>query len=158
LGKHKKTQPSSRLRIGRRGLVLFNEALLVRKQLSRIAKLSAPALRTSVTMWRIGSITLAALPWEIYSDTGNFLWKQRRIVPVCYANGYWGYLPSAVATENDYEVMSSPFTRVADQRLRQTLVAATVADTDTTHPSRRKRSSSLKGVIRNSFGSARRSH
>jgi len=88
LGKHKKTQPSSRLRIGRRGLVLFNEALQVRKQLSRIAKLSAPALRTSVTMWRIGSITLAALPWEIYSDTGNFLWKAHRIVPVCYANGY----------------------------------------------------------------------
>lgn len=158
LGKPKNTELFSRPRLTSRGVALFNEGLQVRKGLSRIAELSAPTLRTSVTMWHIDSVTIAALPWEIYSDTGKFFWKQCRIVPICYANGYWGYLPSAAATEYDYEVLSSPFTRVADQRLRQALVAASVSLRDTPEAKRRKRSSSFKGVIGDSFHAARRSH
>lgn len=158
LAKHRKSEFSSRPSLTSRGLVLFNEGLEVRKRLSRIAKFSAPTLRTSVIMWRIGSITIAALPWEIYSDTGNFLWKQRRILPICYANGYWGYLPSAAATDNDYEVLSSPFTRAVDRRLRQSLVEESVSQRDTTKKNRRKSRSSIKGVVGDSFHSARRSH
>lgn len=158
LSNHKKTELSSRSRLSSRGLVLFTEGLQVRKRLSRIAKFSAPTLMTFVTTWRIGSITIAALPWEIYSDTGNFLWKQRRIVPICYANGYWGYLASAAATENDYEVLSSPFTRLADRRLRQQLIAGGVSQKETTDGNRQKRRSSVRRVTRDSFHSARRSH
>jgi neutral/alkaline ceramidase-like enzyme len=154
---HKKDELPSRPRLTGRASILFNEGLQVRKRLSRSAKFSQPTLKTLVTMWRIGSITIAALPWEIYSDTGKVLWKQRRIAPLCYANGYWGYLPSAAATEHDYEVLSSPFTRAADRRLRQALVAPSFSRRDTTEANHRKRSSSVKGVTRESSHFARRS-
>jgi neutral ceramidase len=114
--------PSIRSTAKRRAVVA-NEGLAVRAQISRTAEFSKQTLKMAVTTWCVGPITFAALPWEIYSDTGEFLWKQEHVIPICYANGYWGYLPSAAAAASDYEVLSSPFARSADQRLRQSLTS-----------------------------------
>jgi hypothetical protein len=106
-----------------RKALVAKEALQVRAQLSKLPEFSKKSLNVALTTWRIGPITLAALPWEIYSDTGRFLWLRDHVVPICYANGYWGYLPSAAASASDYEVLSSPFQRAADRRLRQSLAS-----------------------------------
>lgn len=118
----RKTEPSTQSRSTGKALVLLNEARQVRQQLSKAAEFLKPTLRVAVTTWRIGTITLAALPWEVYSDTGNVLWKQAHLVPICYANGYSGYLPSRAASPNDYEAVSSPFAQAADERLRESLL------------------------------------
>ena len=45
----------------------------------------------------LGGISVVALPFEIFSDTGDFFWESERAVLLGYANGYWGYLPSPEA-------------------------------------------------------------
>lgn len=139
-----------------RGLTLFHEALDVRKQLSRAAEFAAQTLKVSVIVWRIGPITVAALPWEIYSSTGEFLWAQQRIIPLCYANGYWGYLPPSGVAANDYEVLSSPFAREADAQLRKSLVALRDCGRDVMLQSRRDCIASEERVTFHQSRSARR--
>ena len=107
-------------RSGRKAAVA-EEAIHVRAHISRAAEFMRPTLALSITEWRWGPIRLAALPLEIYSETGMFLWRHAHTIPVCYANGYWGYLTAASAARNDYEALSSPFSRAADAILRRSL-------------------------------------
>jgi Neutral/alkaline non-lysosomal ceramidase, N-terminal len=76
-----------------------------------------------LTRIRLGEVSLLALPFEIGLSTGDFFWRQARAIPLCYANGYWGYLPPASAKPSDYEAVSSAFPREADQRLRREVLA-----------------------------------
>lgn len=86
--------------------------------LRRSRLFAANRLGIEIVLWRLGPFTLAALPLEIFADTGAFLWRQARMQVLGYANGYWGYLPSPSARANDYETVSSPFNRDGDRRLR----------------------------------------
>lgn len=107
---------------GRLGIVAA-EALRILDHLRRSRQLTG---RRSVTAriraFSLGKVCLAALPFEIYSDTGDWLWARARAVPLCYANGYWGYVPSAMAAEDDYEAIASPFDSRADDLLRETVI------------------------------------
>lgn len=107
---------------GRRAVVQ-REALEVRKRLAAAPELAQGFIEAPLTVLRIGGIALAALPFEVYSDTGEFLWRRARIAALCYANGYWGYVPSPFAGRGDYETLSSPFNSEADERLRRAIVS-----------------------------------
>jgi len=117
----KMTVPVRRSRSTRKAIV-DKEGLQVRARLSHMSEFSKVALKLQVTVWRLGTIALTALPLEIYSDTGEFLWRRAHVIPICYANGYWGYLPSSAAAPDDYEVLSSPFSRTADAILRRSIL------------------------------------
>ncbi|MGH9398126.1 MAG: neutral/alkaline non-lysosomal ceramidase N-terminal domain-containing protein [Terriglobia bacterium] len=114
--------PSKIRKTGRLGVV-GTEARLIRERLARAPEFASGSIMAPLTVLRIGTIDLAALPFEIYSDTGEFLWKRTRLIPICYANGYWGYVPSPAAGPEDYETISSPFVRDADAKLRRTLIS-----------------------------------
>jgi hypothetical protein len=73
----------------------------------------------TLTQIRLGKISLIALPFEMGLGTGEFFWRRARAIPLCYANGYEGYIPPASASPNDYEVISSPFPCQADGHLRR---------------------------------------
>ncbi len=118
----KKIPPGNHSQSSRRAVVAA-EAREVRVQLARAKEFSKPALRLAVCLWRLGPISFAALPLEIYSDTGELLWKSAHVIPICYANGYWGYLPSAAAAPDDYEALSSPFTSAGEPVLRQSITS-----------------------------------
>ncbi len=118
----KKIPAATGLPSGRKAVVAA-EAREVRVQLARAKEFSNPALRIPVCLWRLGPISLAALPLEIYSDTGEFLWKRAHVIPICYANGYYGYLPSMAAATDDYEALSSPFTSAAEPALRRSVTS-----------------------------------
>lgn len=109
---------------GRLGVVA-QEARVVVERLRASRQFARKRVVVRLTGLRIGEVCLVALPFEIYSDTGDFLWTKARIVPICYANGYWGYVPSPAAAEDDYEAMSSPFDRRADASLREGLIRMT---------------------------------
>lgn len=111
--------PPVRGRIG----VVSREARLIRSRLAEAPEFSRKSITAAITILRIGNASFLALPFENFADTGKFLWQQARLTPVCYANGYWGYLPSASASEKDYEVISSLFGRQADEMLRRAAVA-----------------------------------
>ncbi len=113
--------PSAGKKSGRLAVVA-EEARLMRQRLQQAKELSGSRLRLAITGLRIGPILLAALPFELYSTTGDFLWEKARMIPLCYANGYWGYVPGPTAATGDYEVVSSPFPAAADPLLRQTLL------------------------------------
>jgi Neutral/alkaline non-lysosomal ceramidase, N-terminal len=69
----------------------------------------------------LGGISIVALPFEIFSDTGDFFWESARAVVLGYANGYWGYLPSPAAPQGSYEALSSPYDERADAILRNAI-------------------------------------
>ncbi len=73
----------------------------------------------ALTQIELGELSLLALPFEIGLSTGEFLWRRSNTIPLCYANGYWGYLPPSGANAGDYEVISSAFPREADQQLKK---------------------------------------
>lgn len=118
--------PASKRRSGRlagRCAIVRTEALEVRERLAKAAEFTHGFIEAPLTLLRIGHTSLVALPFEIYSDTGEFLWKRARIAALCYANGYWGYVPSPSAGREDYEALSSPFNSVADARLRRAILS-----------------------------------
>ncbi|MDE3181444.1 MAG: hypothetical protein KGM47_17510 [Acidobacteriota bacterium] len=99
------------------------EGMLIRKRLSRAREFSHGEVTAPLSLLRIGGIGLAAVPFEIYSDTGEFLWRRARVIPLCYANGYWGYITSQAAGPSDYEAISSPFADGADEQFRRVLIS-----------------------------------
>ncbi len=88
------------------------------ERLRRSAAFRRKAASARLTRLRLGKISLLALPFEIGLATGEFLWRQRRAIALCYSNGYWGYIPPASSRPGDYEVISSAFPRETDRRLR----------------------------------------
>jgi hypothetical protein len=94
------------------------EGSLVAYQLAQTKEFRRSLARVPITLVGIGNIWLAALPMELYAETGRFFWKQAQVVALCYANGYWGYVYASNAGPFDYEVVSSPFTTEADQIVR----------------------------------------
>jgi len=75
------------------------------------------------TQLTLGDLSIVALPFEMFSDTGDFFWESARAVLLGYANGYWGYLPSPAASTGSYETLSSPYDQRADAILRNALKA-----------------------------------
>lgn len=116
-----KSAPPSKTRRAGRLTVVRAEALEVRQRLARAPEFASGSITAPLALLRIGTVGLAVLPFEIYSDTGEYMWKRQRCIPFCYANGYWGYVPSPSAGAEDYETISSPFARGADATLRQAL-------------------------------------
>lgn len=117
------TEKASSRKSGRLGIVA-EEALAVQHQLRKSLGLAGKeSVIAPVTAFRLGKIQLVALPFEVYASTGNFLWKKAHIVPLCYANGYWGYVPGPSAAPFDYEVVSSPFSAQADERMRRIILS-----------------------------------
>ncbi len=113
------------VKVGRKSgrlAVVSAEALRILDHLRRSRQFARRALNASVTALSLGPACLAALPFEIYSDTGDSLWAKARAVAICYANGYWGYVPSPAAAQDDYEVIASPFDSRADGLLRETVI------------------------------------
>ena len=55
---------------------------------------------------------------------GDDLWVHARVVPICYANGYWGYVPSRRAGKDDYEAICSAFDARAERAIRKVLSSA----------------------------------
>lgn len=100
-----------------------SEAAQVALQLSRMREFHGKNVPVTVTLMRLGPISFAALPVEMYGETGAFLWSSARTIPLCYANGYWGYVFASGANEADYEVISSPFDSRADKLLRAAVVS-----------------------------------
>lgn len=115
--------PATKLRNAGRLGVVRAEAMVVRERLARAPEFAAGSITAPLTVLRIGTLSLAALPFEIYSDTGEFLWRRARVIPLCYANGYWGYIPSRAAGSEDYEAISSPFVRTSDAKLRRAVIS-----------------------------------
>ncbi len=71
----------------------------------------------------LGDVSIVALPFEMFSDTGDFFWESAQAVLLGYANGYWGYLPSPAASTGSYETLSSPYDQRADAILRNAVIA-----------------------------------
>ncbi len=107
---------------GGRLAVVAKEARQNLARLRRSPAFARKSVRAGVNVLRLGEVGLAALPFETYSDTGEFLWGQAKTAALCYANGYWGYVPSPAAAEDDYEAISSPFDRRADRLLRENVI------------------------------------
>ncbi len=113
------------VKVGRKSgrlAVVHAEALRILDHLRRSRQFARRALNASVTALSLGSACLAGLPFEIYSDTGDSLWAKARAVAICYANGYWGYVPSPAAAQDDYEVIASPFDWRADGLLLEAVI------------------------------------
>lgn len=81
------------------------------------------SVNVPLTQFVLGDVSLVALPFEMFSDTGDFFWESARAVLLGYANGYWGYLPSPAAVTGSYETLSSPFDQRADAILRNAVTA-----------------------------------
>jgi hypothetical protein len=75
------------------------------------------------TQLTLGDVSIVALPFEMFSDTGDFFWESGRAVLLGYATGYWGYLPSPAANPGSYETLSSPYDQRADAILRNAVTA-----------------------------------
>lgn len=104
--------------------VVAKEAQIIHLQLQKSLRLARKKRVTlPITALRLGDVLLVALPFEVYSSTGNFLWKKARIMPLCYANGYWGYVPAPSAAPGDYESVSSPFSSSADKQIRRAVLS-----------------------------------
>lgn len=98
------------------------EGNLVSAQLSHMSEFRRQHVSMPVTLLRLGPLSFAAFPLELYAETGKFLWAKAKTTALCYANGYWGYVYIPGASRADYEVISSPFTAAADKLLRETTV------------------------------------
>ncbi len=105
---------------GRLGIVA-REAVQIREQLARAPALAKKSFVVGLDRLALDHVSFAVLPFELYADTSDFLWRNARTIPLCYANGYWGYVPSAAAREDEYEAVSSLFDSRADMRLRRAL-------------------------------------
>jgi hypothetical protein len=101
---------------------VMREGAIVARQLSKTKEFRRKLASVSVTVIRLGPISLAALPLELYAETGRFLWSHAHVIALCYANGYWGYVYVPGAKPFDYEVVSSPFEERADAIVRQAVV------------------------------------
>ena len=89
------------------------------RSLRRVRKPGQARAAYPLTQIKLGGVSWLAMPFEIGSETGEFLWRRARLIPLGYANGYGGYVPPFGASPHDYEVISSPFTRQADWQLRR---------------------------------------
>ena len=99
------------------------EGRQVAKHLSKTSEFRRNNITITVTLLRLGSISFAALPFELYAETARFLWAHARTTALCYANGYWGYVHILEASRAEYEVISSPFAACADTLVRKTVFA-----------------------------------
>ncbi len=95
------------------------EALENITSLKRLRRLWGTRAAFTLTQVRLGEISWLAIPFEIGFETGEFLWNQSQLIPLCYANGYGGYIAPAGASPFTYEVLSSPYSRRADLQLRR---------------------------------------
>lgn len=120
---HALALPASLSRRKGRLRTVAREAEIVRSRLIQSSLFRARSVAVWTSLLRIGPVTLVCLPLELFSSTGELLWKAMRISPLCYANGYLGYLPDASSRAGDYEVISSPFPASADTKLRRAIVA-----------------------------------
>lgn len=98
------------------------EGKRVAAQLSKTPEFNLRNRSVGVTFLRFGPVSFAAFPFELYAETGRFLWINAKTVALCYANGYWGYVYGPGASAEDYEVISSPFTARADRLLREAVL------------------------------------
>jgi hypothetical protein len=114
--------PASASRRAGRLQTVAREGEIVRSHLLRSPVFRKKTLAVPISALRIGAVTLVALPFEIFSATGTFLWR-KKVFPLCYTNGYWGYVPDSSAKSGDYEVISSPFPIAADAKLRRAILA-----------------------------------
>ena len=101
---------------------VMREGAIVARQLSKAKEFRRKLASLPVTVMRLGPISLAALPLELYAETGRFLWSHADVIALCYANGYWGYVYVPGAKPFDYEVVSSPFEERADAIVRQAVL------------------------------------
>lgn len=99
------------------------EGRLVTTQLSQASEFRRKNISIVVTLVRLGPISFAALPFELYAETERFLWAKARSTALCYANGYWGYVYIPEASGAEYEVISSPFAPSADKLLREAVLS-----------------------------------
>lgn len=101
---------------------VMKEGALVAQQLSKTEEFGRRSALVPLSLIRLGPVTLAAIPLELYAETGRFLWAHSRTVALCYANGYWGYVYGPNARPFDYEVLSSPFDERADALVRRAIL------------------------------------
>lgn len=101
---------------------VMREGALVAKRLSKTREFRRSTVTVPIMLVRLGPIWLAALPMELYAETGRFLWTRTKTIALCYANGYWGYVYGPQAKAFDYEVVSSPFDERADRLIRRTVL------------------------------------
>ena len=99
------------------------EGRLVANQLSQRPEFRRKSVPVSITLLSLGPLSFAAFPFELYAETGKFLWAKARTAALCYANGYWGYVYIPEASGTDYEVISSPFAPSADNRVREAVLS-----------------------------------
>lgn len=87
---------------------------------------SDPGIPMTIQAASIGEVALIGLPAEVFIELGMAIQGQspfERTIPVGYANGYQGYVPTAQAfKEGGYEVGA----RVRDQEVRITAAAPAV--------------------------------
>lgn len=103
--------------------VVAQEGRKVLAHLRKVPEFARSSVSIPLTQITLGDTWLAALPFEMFSDTGDFFWESARTVLLGYANGYWGYLPSPAASTGSYETLSSPYDQRADAILRNAVTA-----------------------------------
>lgn len=103
--------------------VVAKEGREILAHLRKSPAFARASVRIPYTQITLGDVSLVALPFEMFSDTGDFFWESSRTILIGYANGYWGYLPSSAASKGSYETLSSPYDERADAILRQTVTA-----------------------------------
>ncbi|HEX5282757.1 MAG TPA: neutral/alkaline non-lysosomal ceramidase N-terminal domain-containing protein [Bryocella sp.] len=99
------------------------EGRLVANQLRLRPEFRCRSVPVSITLLSLGPLSFAAFPFELYAETGRFLWAKARTTALCYANGYWGYVYIPEASLTGYEVISSPFAAGGDNRLREAVLS-----------------------------------
>ncbi len=92
------------------------------RQLRSSSEFRRGVTSVAVTQIDFGSFGLLACPTEISFESGERLWRDAKVIPWCCANGYWGYLPARHASSEDYEVISSPFSPMAEPVLREAVL------------------------------------
>jgi neutral ceramidase len=98
--------------------VVEKEGRKILEHLRNASQFSRGSVCVPYTQFTLGNVSIAALPFEVFSDTGDFFWESSRAVLLGYANGYWGYLTSSAASKGSYETLSSPYDEHADAILR----------------------------------------
>jgi neutral ceramidase len=117
-----KSQRAVRAKSGRLAVV-EKEGRKVLAHLRTLPEFSRGFVSIPYTQITLGGISLVGLPFEMFSDTGDYFWKSAKAVLLGYANGYWGYLPSHAASKGSYETLSSPYDDRADAILRNAVKA-----------------------------------
>ena len=117
-----KSQRAAQAKTGRLAVV-EKEGRKVLAHLRTLPDFKRGFVNIPFTQIALGDVSLVALPFEMFSDTGDFIWKSSRAILLGYANGYWGYLPSPAASSGSYETLSSPYDEQADTILRDAVKA-----------------------------------